>query len=95
MHAHKFSLVWLGESIVDLSELRAEYIGSERVGKFQYGALPEKPEHIIHQLAERDKAKAGILRKYFIEQDFRSLYMHLCAHQCTNVRMLQFGHQIL
>ncbi|MCG8346636.1 MAG: site-specific DNA-methyltransferase [Chloroflexales bacterium] len=67
MRAHKFSLVWLGESIVDLSDLRAEYIGSERVSKFQYGALPEKPEHIIHQLAERDKAKAGILRKYFIE----------------------------
>jgi hypothetical protein len=35
MRAHKFSLVWFGESVADLSKLRAEYIGSERVGHTQ------------------------------------------------------------
>src|SRR5262249_8065941 len=30
MRAHKFPLVWLGESVVNLTELRARYIGSEK-----------------------------------------------------------------
>jgi DNA modification methylase len=67
MRAHKFSLVWLGESIADLSELRAQYIGSERVGHNQYGALPDRPETIVKQLAERDGSKAAVLRKYLVE----------------------------
>ena len=67
MRAHKFSLVWLGESVVNLSALRAEYIGSERIGGVQYAALPDKPEHTVWQLAERDSSKAAILRKYFVE----------------------------
>ena len=67
MRAHKFSLVWLGESIADLSELRAQYLGSERVGRLQYAALPDRPEGIVRQLTERDSSKAAILRKYFVE----------------------------
>ncbi len=67
MRAHKFSLVWLGKSIADLSELRAEYIGSERVGQTRYAVLPDRPERIIRQLAEHDQGKAAILRKYFSE----------------------------
>jgi DNA modification methylase len=67
MRAHKFSLVWFGESIAELSKLRAEYIGSERAGHAYYVALPDRPEIIIRQLAERDKNKAAILRKYFVE----------------------------
>jgi DNA modification methylase len=67
MRAHKFSLVWLGESISDLSRLRAEYIGSERVGQTRYGALPDETEAIIHLLTEKDSSKAAILRKYFVE----------------------------
>jgi DNA modification methylase len=67
MRAHKFSLVWLGESIADLSKLRAEYIGSERVGQVRYAALPARPEEIIQQLAGCDNSKATVLRKYFVE----------------------------
>ena len=69
MRAHKFSLVWLGKPIADLSELRAEYIGSERVGNSLAlnVALPDHPEKIIQQLAGCDTKKAAILRKYFIE----------------------------
>ena len=67
MRAHKFSLVWLGESVVHLSKLRAEYIGSEQIKGAQYAVLPERPEAIIRQLAARDDHKAGILRKYFTE----------------------------
>jgi DNA modification methylase len=68
MRAHKFSLAWLGESIASLSELRAKYIGSERVGGSPAGdAFPTRPEAIIQTLAERDTKKATILRKYFAE----------------------------
>jgi len=67
MRAHKFSLVWLGGSIANLSKLRAGYIGSEHIGHAPDAALPERPEGIIRQLAERDASRTAILRKYFVE----------------------------
>lgn len=70
MRAHKFSLVWLGKSVTDLSELRAGYIGSERVGHTRCAGLSDRSETIIRQLAERDSSKAAILRKYFVEMRF-------------------------
>jgi len=70
MRAHKFSLVWFGKSIAELAELRAEYIGSERIGQPRHITLPNKPETIIGQLAQLDRKKAAILRKYFTEMSF-------------------------
>ncbi len=67
MRAHKFSLVWFGEAISDLSSLRAKYIGSERIGHTQYAALPDRPETVIRELTPRDMKKTAILRKYFVE----------------------------
>ena len=69
MRAHKFSLVWLGRSVADLSGLRSEYIGSERVGDSAFCAvtLPAYSDDVVCQLAERDAKKAAILRKYFVE----------------------------
>ena len=67
MRAHKFSLVWFGESIGNLSELRAKYIGSERVGNSQNTLLSESAEYITRQLKELDQSKAAILHKYFVE----------------------------
>ena len=67
MRAHKFSLVWLGRSVKDLAELRAGYIGSERVGHTEYAVLPDRPEAIIAQLMARDPRKAAVLRKYYAE----------------------------
>ena len=75
MRAHKFSLVWLGAAIGDLSQLRAEYIGSERVGQVPLATLPEKPERIISQLTELDGSKAAILRKYYTEM--RSVFLEI------------------
>ncbi len=70
MRAHKFSLVWLGENIKELSELRAGYIGSERVGHAPNATLPDKPEGTTRELAEHDGSKAVILRKYFVEMKY-------------------------
>jgi DNA modification methylase len=67
MRAHKFSLVWLGKSVGNLSRLRAEYIGSERVKGIAFAALPERPARIVQALARLDKSKSEILSKYFTE----------------------------
>jgi DNA modification methylase len=67
MRAHKFPLVWLGESVVNLTELHARYIGSEKINGAQYAGLPDKTESIIRQLEKHDRKKSSILRKYFTE----------------------------
>ena len=72
MRAHKFSLVWLGSSVTTLSQLRAGYIGTERTGHVPDIRLPNRPETIIQQLAERDGSRAAILRKYFV--DMKSVF---------------------
>ncbi len=67
MRAHKFSLVWFGDSVAELSKLRSTYIGSERASVPGTERLPDRAEHIIAQLSQADQSKAGILRKYFVE----------------------------
>ncbi|MGI0013596.1 MAG: DNA methyltransferase [Nitrososphaera sp.] len=76
MRAHKFSLVWFGETIGNLSELRAEYIGSERVGQLPYSELPDRPERIVQRLRELDRSKAAILWKYYVEMKLALAEMH-------------------
>lgn len=67
MRAHKFSLVWFGKALDALSELRAEYIGSERVGQTPDTPLPPLSEEVLTQLKERDAKRAAVVHKYFIE----------------------------
>jgi len=67
MRAHKFSLVWFGKTVSALSKLRSAYIGSERVANTPCFRLPKKTESTICGLAEKDKGKSLILRKYFKE----------------------------
>jgi DNA modification methylase len=67
MRAHKFSLVWLGRTVSELSDLRSKYVGSERAGNTEYPPLPERTERIVSQLAEKDRGKARVLRKYYVE----------------------------
>ena len=67
MRAHKFSLVWFRRSVAELGELRAAYIGSERVGRNGYGQLPKTADRVITTIEPLDRSKARILRKYFLE----------------------------
>ncbi len=67
MRAHKFSLVWFGMDIDQLSKLRSTYIGAERAHNTPYTALPERSETIVQELKAKDASKASILRKYFSE----------------------------
>jgi len=67
MRAHKFSLVWFGGSISELSGLRATYVGSERIGSMVHDVLPEFPQRVVNELQQLDQKKGAILRKYFAE----------------------------
>jgi DNA modification methylase len=67
MRAHKFSLVWFGYEISQLTKLRANYIGSERTVEAAPQPLPERAEDTIKTLSGLDRKKASILRKYFVE----------------------------
>lgn len=73
MRAHKFSLIWLGGSVVTLAKLRAGYIGSESTEHISEIPLPDMPQMVIQQLVERDGTRAAILRKYFI--DMKSVFI--------------------
>ncbi len=67
MRAHKFSLVWFGKSVNELSKLRGEYIGSERIRGIRTGTMSDRPCKIIEQLEKLDRKKATVLEKYFVE----------------------------
>ncbi len=67
MRAHKFSLVWFGWNIKDLSQLRSRYLGHESMRGPEYADLPEQCERTLAKLAEHDDRKAMVLRRYFGE----------------------------
>ena len=67
MRAHKFSLVWFGWNIKELSQLRSRYLGHESMRGPEYADLPEQCERTLAKLAEHDARKATVLRRYFGE----------------------------
>ena len=67
MRAHKFSLVWFGWEITELSKIRAQYLGHDALSNEKYGNLPDQCQVTIAALAERDARKAETLRCYFGE----------------------------
>ena len=76
MRAHKFPLAWLGDPIPSLTSLRAQYIGSESIGK-ESGSnraeqsapaeLPAPVQAVVDQLAAKDAPKSRVLRRYFVD----------------------------
>ncbi len=67
MRAHKFSLVWFGWKIADLSRLRARYVGHDALSGLRSDALPNQCEETLDRLADLDDRKALVLRRYFQE----------------------------
>ena len=67
MRAHKFSLVWFGWKIADLSRLRAQYVGHDAIAGLRCEGLPSQCEDTLAKLADRDDRKALVLRRYFEE----------------------------
>ena len=67
MRAHKFSLVWFGWKIPDLTKIRRQYLGHEAASSTRYDDLPDQCERTLASLSERDAKKARALRRYFGE----------------------------
>ena len=67
MRAHKFSLIWLGHSVSELSELRGEYIGHDAVAGFTPIKLPEYAEQVVETVAKVDQKKSRALHRYYSE----------------------------
>ena len=77
MRAHKYSLSWFGHPIGDLSQLRATYIGSERINKEENkDTLPASAEAVVRSLKEEDRKQSEVLKKYFLEMQkvFKEIY---------------------
>lgn len=67
MRAHKFSLVWLGYTIRELSEKRRAYIGGESIEGYTFESLPAYTSSVIARLARIDVRKSMVLRRYYSE----------------------------
>ncbi len=67
MRAHKFSLVWMGFAIDYLGEKRKEYIGSEAIGNVKFEKMPAFTETLLAKLAQEDKKKSDVVRRYYSE----------------------------
>jgi DNA modification methylase len=67
MRAHKFSLVWLGYPIQQLSHKRNEYIGGESAVDFQFEQMPDFTNQIVSEIAKLDPQKGRTLHRYYSE----------------------------
>ncbi len=67
MRAHKFSLVWFGYKIDDLTRKRNEYIGAEATTSYSFEHLPEKTSNKIAEVAAIDVNRGKVLYRYFSE----------------------------
>ncbi len=67
MRAHKFSLVWFGHPVKELSKLRREYIGGEALTDFHLLEVPNYSTQVITRIARYDERKARVLHRYYSE----------------------------
>lgn len=64
VRAHKFSLVWLGIPIDELTSLRSTYIGSERTSNVPVCGFGTVSEAVLRELSARDAKKGKFLSRY-------------------------------
>ncbi len=67
MRAHKFSLVWMGYPIDQLSQTRKRYIGGESVTGVEFEELPPNVTAIVKEVAQANRKKGNVLRRYYSE----------------------------
>jgi len=67
MRAHKFSLVWFGHPLSDLSRLRRQYVGHDAVSDFVPLQLPDSARQVVASVARIDAKKAKVLHRYYSE----------------------------
>lgn len=67
MRAHKFSLVWMGFHLSELSDLRQSYIGGDAIQGINFLPLPPFSQTVISALEKLDKKKSQVLHRYYSE----------------------------
>lgn len=67
MRASKFSLVWLGYAVNDLTVLRSKYIGGENVRDFQMEELPSRTSEVVARITAVNKKRGAALKRYYSE----------------------------
>lgn len=67
MRAHKFSLVWMGYPIDQLSQKRKQYIGGESITGVELEDLPLDVTTIVKEVTQANKKKGNALRRYYSE----------------------------
>lgn len=67
MRAHKFSLIWLGHTLKNLSDLRSQYIGHDALAGFEMQSLPKFVAEIVTTVGQLDAKKGGALHRYYSE----------------------------
>ena len=94
MRAHKFSLVWMGYTISDLSQRRKNYIGAEATDGYDLLNLPDYPELIINRVALKDIKRGKVLRRYYSEM-YHVLTEFYRVLKPGNLAVLVVGNTIL
>ncbi|MCX6049825.1 MAG: DNA methyltransferase [Chloroflexi bacterium] len=76
MRAHKFSLVWLGYSIHELTDTRKDCIGGENTSTFYFESLPDYTSNLVNELRVLDSQKGKALHRYYTEmkRTLREMY---------------------
>lgn len=67
MRANKFSLVWLGYTLDQLSETRKMCVGGESLANFTFESLPPKTSEIVHTISAVDPKRGKALHRYYSE----------------------------
>ena len=67
MRAHKFSLVWFGYPIDELTQKRKTYIGSEGAYIDSSFELPSNVEKVVERVSKKSKSKSTSLHRYYSE----------------------------
>ncbi len=67
MRAHKFSLIWFGYKIEELTKKRNDYIGSETTANYRFEDLSPLTNKKIDELSNIAPNRGKVLRRYFSE----------------------------
>jgi len=67
MRAHKFSLVWMGYSLDELSQKRRSCIGGEATTALEFERFPQYTTQIIQTISQHDQKRGRVLARYYSE----------------------------
>lgn len=67
MRANKFSLVWLGYGLDQLSETRKLCVGGESTSSFEFEELPARTASIVANISSIDPQRGKSLHRYYSE----------------------------